>query len=181
MPVWLWIAIGVVVVLVVAFAVWFIVVANEPPEKAMEKQDGDDPLKRWARGGYCMVYGSDDPGRLLAASAGHVLSRDWEINTTQEVEETLTALRDLPSGNAAWDLVRAIIVARFAAAAKHISDDQSWSAIASVQNPLQQAYDGWPAMAAAYEQARTAEGFDVSQLEMYRDDAEALWKLIPFK
>lgn len=180
MPVWGWIAVG-VAVLAVAGIAWFFVVANEPPEKAMEKEDGDDPLKRWARGCYSIVYGSTDPGRFPSPSAAHVLSRDWEIKTTQDVEDTLTELRGLSSGNAAWDLVRAIIVARFAAGAKLISDEQSWGVVSAVQEPLRAAYEGWPALAAAYGEARSAEGFDVSQLEMYREDAEALWKLIPFK
>ncbi len=180
MPIWGWIAIG-VAVLVVAGIVWFVVVANEPPEKAMKKEDGTDPLKRWARGCYSIVYGSTDPGRFGSGSAAQVLSRDWEIKTAKDVEDTLTELRGLPSGNAAWDLVRAIIVARFAAGAKHITDEQSWGLVAAVQEPLRATYDSWSSMAAAYGQARTAEGFDASQLEMYREDAEALWKLVPFK
>lgn len=175
------IGIGVgVVVLLLVLAVVFLG-DRRTPLQVMDQEDGADPLKRWARGVYSIVYGKSDPAGNGKAGCRGSLSKFWEINTPEEVRETLVELQGLPENDPAWDLIRVVIVARFAEGAELISKDESWAAIGAVRPRLQQSFVSWQDMAAAYGRAREAAGFDSENLKEARPEAEQIWRAVPFK
>jgi hypothetical protein len=176
------IGIGIVVglVVVVALALFFLV-DRRTPSQLLEQDDGQDPVKRWARGCYSMVFGKDDPAKNAAKGCAGTLRQYWEIESTSQVRETLAELQTLPEGDVAWDLMRVIIVARFAEGAKYIEPNESWSAIAAVRPRLQQAFGSWQELAAAYQKARQAAGFGIEQMTQNRSEAEQIWQLVPYK
>jgi hypothetical protein len=175
----MWIGIGLgVVLLIVVIAV---LAGRKSPEQVMQQEDGADPIKRWARGCYSMVYGNSDPGRKAKRGCVGTLAEYWEINTPQDVRQTLDELQQLPENDVAWDLMRAIIVARFAAGAELLSHEQSWALIGAVRPRLQQAYASWQALADAYARARQAAGFSPDMLADARPEAEKIWSAVPFK
>ncbi len=175
----MYIGIGVGVLVLLVIAVYFFLYDGRTPVQMMEEEDGQDPLKRWARGCYTMVIGRHDPGTFK--NAAWMLENSWEIKNRDEVMETLDELRAEPVEDPAWDLVRVIMVARMGAGAKYITDDECWQAIESVRGPLQQQFDSWESMATAYAKGRAEAGFDNEQLSDNREDAEAIWKLVPFR
>jgi hypothetical protein len=175
----MWIGIGIAVVLAVVIAV--LMGNRKSPEQVMQQEDGADQVKRWARGCYAMVYGNADPGRKGKRGCLGTLSEYWEITTPEQVQETVKDLQGLPENDAAWDLMRAIIVARFAAGAELISGEQSWAVIGAVRPRLQQAFGSWQELASAYGRAREAAGFGSDMLTDARPEAEKIWGLVPFK
>src|SRR3954466_9021414 len=92
------------------------------------------------------------------------LVQHWEIKTPAEVQQTLAELQQLPENDPAWDLMRAVIVARFAEGAGLLSKQQSWATIGAVRPRLQQAYANWADLAAAYASARKKAGYDADML-----------------
>ncbi len=175
------IGIGVgVVVLLLVLAVVFLG-DRRTAVQVMEQEDGADPLKRWARGCYSIVYGKDDPATKGKKSCRGSLSQYWEIETPEQVRDTLRDLQGLPENNPAWDLMRAVIVARFAEGAELIGKDESWAAIAAVRPRLQESFGSWQDLASAYGRAREAAGFDGDMLKDARPHAELIWSTVPFK
>ncbi len=175
----MWIGIGLGVVLLIILVA--VLLRRKSPEQVMQQEDGADPVKRWARGCYSMVYGNSDPGRQSKRSCAGTLAQYWEINTPEDVQQTLAELQQLPENDAAWDLMRAIIVARFAAGAELLSHEQSWALIGAVRPRLQQAFPSWHALADAYGRAREAAGFGSDMLVDARPEAEKIWSAVPFK
>ena len=173
------IGIGVLVVVVILAVV--LMSDRRSPVQVMDAEDGADPLKRWARGCYSIVYGKSDPGRNAKRGCLGTLAEYWEIKTPEEVQQTLTELQQLPENDPAWDLMRAIIVARFAEGAELISKEQSWATIGAVRPRLQQAYATWSELAAAYGSARQKAGFGSDMLTEARPEAEQIWSAVPFK
>jgi len=167
-----------VVVVVLAF---LFLVDRRTPKQLLDQEDGPDPVKRWARGCYAMVFGKDDPAKNATKSCVGTLREYWEIASTAQVRETLAELQTVPEGNLAWDLMRVIIVARFAEGAKYIEPNESWAAIAAVRPRLQQAFGSWQELAAAYQRAREAAGFGVEQMQQNRAEAEQIWQLVPYR
>ena len=176
------IGIGIVVglIVIVGLALLF-VVDRRTPRQLLDQEDGQDPIKRWARGCYSMVFGKDDPAKNATKGCVGTLRDYWEIESTEQVRATLAELQTVPEGNVAWDLMRVIIVARFAEGAKYIAASESWAAIAAVRPRLQQAFGSWPELASAYERAREAAGFGTDQMKQNRSEAEQIWQLVPYK
>ena len=145
----------IVVVLAVAAAAyfWFFYLDHRTPVQIMDEEDGGDPVKRWARGAYTMLNGKFDPGLEGAASADAArgaLRRDWSVTDAASARQRLSELAEVPSGDAAWDHVRRIVLARMAAGAAFVPQGESWAAVAASRDALRKAYPSWEAMHAAY-------------------------------
>lgn len=176
------IGIGVVAGLVLAIVLAYVfLVDHRTPEQLLDQDDGQDPVKRWARGCYSMVFGKDDPAKNAAKGCIGTLRQYWEIESTQQARQTLSELQTLPEGNVAWDLMRVIIVARFAEGAKYLEPSESWAAIAAVRPRLQQAFSSWQELAAAYQRAREEAGFGIEAMTQNRAEAEQIWRLVPYR
>lgn len=175
----MYVGIGVGGLLLLAVIAFFILADNRTPVRMMEEDDGGDPLKRWARGCYAMIYGGKDPGTYRNCKSN--LAQWWDISSREQALETLEELGEPDPENPAWDYVRAILVSRFANGAGYITEEESWKVIEAVRGPLQAAYAGWPELAEAYAEARTEAGFDTDQLSEHREAAESIWKLVPFR
>jgi hypothetical protein len=147
----------------------------------MKTEDGTDPLKRWARGCYSILFGQESPDRRGWEFCVSVINDSWEIHTGEEAFATIQRLSRVPSGEVAWDLVRLVVVARLAAGARLIPMDQAQAAVAAIQRRLQDSYRGWEEVAAAYGVMVRKEGFDDSHLPRARPAAREIWKLVPFK
>jgi hypothetical protein len=146
----------------------------------MKAEDGSDPLKRWARGCYSILFGQASPGRRGSSFCSEVLADSWSIRSGAEAMATIQRLSLVPSGRVAWDLVRVVVVARLAAGASFISMEQAQAAVGLIQGGLQANYPGWEAMAADYDVMVREKGFDDTHLEG-RAAAREIWKVVPFK
>jgi hypothetical protein len=146
----------------------------------MKTEDGADPLKRWARGCYSILFGQASPDRRGWEFCVEVLKDSWSIHTGEEALATIGRLSKVPSGEVAWDLVRVVVVARLAAGARLLPMDQAQAAVAAIQRKLQDHYPGWEAMATAYDAMVRQKGFDDSHLQV-RPAVREIWKRVPFK
>src|SRR5262245_28080458 len=103
-----WILVGVGVLLALVVVGYFVLFDRRSPVQVMDAEDGQDPLKRWARACYSIVNGKHDPAANGRAGCAMVLGRDWNIQSREDLVSTLDELKRVPSANAAWDLVRGI-------------------------------------------------------------------------
>jgi hypothetical protein len=149
------------------------------PVQQMKEEDGDDPLRRWARGCYLVVY-DRSPERFGAADCQNGLASSWDVHSEEEALATIARLSAVPTGKVAWDLVRVVMVSRLAAAAGFISMDQAQAAVRKIQPRLQERYPGWEAMAADYDAVVREKGFGDGHREG-RANAREIWKVVPFK
>ncbi len=77
--------------------------------------DAADPMRRWAHGALLLVSRDVDYGHLSAEEGREMLATQWDIQDRRDVVRVLGHLRGEPSGNAAWDLLCAMTIARAAA------------------------------------------------------------------
>jgi Protein of unknown function (DUF1266) len=147
--------------------------------KQMKEEDGDDPLKRWARGCYLVVY-DRSPERFGASDCQRGLASSWSIRSGEEALATIDRLSAVPTGRVAWDLVRTVMVTRLAAAAGFISPGQAQAAVGNIQRRLQEQYPGWEEVAADYDKVVREKGFSEGHLQG-RPTAREIWKVVPFK
>ena len=146
----------------------------------MKSEDGDDALKRWARGCYSILFGQASPDRRGSGFCVEVLADSWNIHSGDEARATIQRLTGIPSGHVAWDLVRVVVVARLAAGAGFISMVEAQAAVGGIQRGLQDKYPNWEQMAGEYDAMVRQKGFDDSHLEG-RPAAHEVWKVVPFK
>jgi hypothetical protein len=150
------------------------------PVQRMRDEDGNDPLKRWARGCYAVLYGGASPDRRGAAECRQGLAEGWNIRSGQEILATIDRLSQVPTGRVAWDLVRVVAVARLGAAAGFISMDQAQAAVGKIQRRLQGQYPGWEEMAADYDAVVREKGLSEDHLQG-RVAAQTIWQAVPFR
>jgi len=155
--------------------------AVHPYVKQMQQEDGDDPLKRWARGVWAVISGPPSPQLRGVADCQNSLKHSWEIHSGEEALGTIGRLSQVPTGQVAWDLVRTVMVARLAAGADYLSMEEAQAAVGNIQGPLQTRYADWEAMSAAYDAAAIERGFDGEWRTRHRPAAREIWKVVPFK
>jgi hypothetical protein len=146
----------------------------------MNDEDGNDPLKRWARGCYAILFGEASPDRRGEAWCRERLRDDWSIETGEKALATIERLSGVPKGRVAWDLVRVVVVARLAARAGYLSMQQAQAAVGRIQRRLQDRYPDWQAMATDYDADVEARGFGDWHLQR-RLAAREIWRVVPFK
>jgi hypothetical protein len=113
-------------------------------------------LARWARGAYGLLTGGDDFGRLGREEAQGLLEAPWGIEDAAQLRDAVAGLERTESGNEAWDLVRAIVLARLGAAAGYLDEQESWEIVARAAARLQGSYGSWAALGEAYAEGRSA-------------------------
>lgn len=153
---------------------------KHPAVQYMNEEDHGDPLKRWSRGCYTILFGQASPDHRGVEFCRSTLENSWEITEGDQALATISRLSTVPSGHVAWDLVRVVVVARLALGAGFIRSEQAQQAIAQIQPKLQQAYPDWHTMAADYDGMVKTKGIDDSYLQG-RPAAEAIWAEVPFK
>lgn len=153
---------------------------KHPAVQHMNEEDHGDALKRWSRGCYAILFGQASPDHRGVEFCRTALETSWEIRSGDQALATVQKLSQVPSGHAAWDLVRVVVVARLALAAGFIRSDQAQKAIAEIQPKLQAAYQDWHGMAADYDSVVKAKSLDDAYLHG-RAAAEAVWAEVPFK
>ena len=172
-----------------AAAAWFFLLDHRTSVQIMEAEDGQDPIKRWARAAYVIVNGKFDPGSMnpgTTEAAHKALQRDWGVTDPTGVGAKLVELSQSPSGNVAWDQVRRIVLARMAASAGFIPQEASWSAIQQSKPALNSRYSGWEEVAADYRQGLAAwSQNDSERLAMFdlyaKEVGRPLWQVVSFR
>ena len=148
------------------------------------------PLRRFARSAMSLITAGEDYGYLPARENRSLLAESWDIRGAPGVQATLSSLTQ-PVGDdvaAAWNLVRAIHVARMAAGAGYLDETASWQWVAWAAAGLQARFRDWRPMADAFAQGRlswaTAAGLDVTtmtrQTQTNIASAQSMWRLMPF-
>ena len=174
-----YVAFGVMVLVLIVVAVARL---RQPPVSVaqMRTEDGDDALKRWARGCYSILFGQASPDRRGPPWCIEVLADSWNIHSGDEALATIQRLSKVPTGRVAWDLVRVVVVARLAAGAGLVAMEQAQAAVGSIQRGLQAKYSGWEEMATDYDVMVREKGFGDEHLQG-RPAAREIWKVVPFK
>ena len=170
---------GLIVLAVIVLAIFRSQQAPVPVQR-MREEDGNDSLKRWARGCYSILYGGASPDRRGAAECREGLDKGWSIHSGEEVLATIDRLDKVPTGRVAWDLVRVVAVARLGASAGFVSMDQAQAVVGRIQRRLQEQYPGWEEMAADYDAVVREKGFGDEHLQG-RPAARKIWRVVPFK
>ncbi len=187
----LWLIVGgsvaLLLLLVAAVVFYFIAFDRRTPAQRMEEEDGNDIVRCWARAAYAIVTGGHDYGRVKPTLAQSTLRAMWSVTDAAAVHATMHHLARVPSGNAAWDGVRLMVVSRLAVGAGWISDEESWGLIANTRVELQRRYPSWDALAADYLSARArwaagADDDDMEDVQFNIDEArKGYWGIIAFR
>ena len=185
----MWLAIGGVaaLVLVVLFVLWWRSKADDPRQVADKK----DPMRRFSQGIMFIITGGYDYGYSPAEAARRPLNESWEIfdgdEATRRVRDLLDTEATDPVG-LAFDLVRAIHVARTSAGAEYLTQEQSWAFTAEASRKLQAAFNSFEEIGAAYLEAAAQwnreQGYDEDEdgtPSNVKWCAEFEWPEIPFK
>jgi hypothetical protein len=187
----LWMVIGggavLFLLLIAAAAFYFVAFDRRSAEQRMAEEDGADLVRRWARAAYAIVTGGHDYGRVKPNLAQNTLRAMWSITDAAAVYATLYHLARMPSGNAAWDGVRLMVVGRLAVGAGWLPDEESWALIARMRTELQRRYPSWDALAADYMSARArwaaeTSADDMDDVQFNIDEARKdYWGVIAFR
>lgn len=111
-----------------------------------QQADTAVPLRRFARCAVALVTGGDDYGYFPPEQVQAWL-RDWGVTDAWTAER---AVRQLGSGDSAWELVRGIHLARMAAGAEYVTPERSWELIAPLAEKLQRTFSSWEEVAHQY-------------------------------
>jgi len=168
----------VLVVAVVGYLWWWRHVPR--PVQRLRDEDGNDPLERWARGCYSILYGGASPERRRAEECREGLDQGWDIHSGEEVLAASDRLGQVPTGRVVWDPVRAVGVARLGSAAGFVSMAQAQTAVGRIQRRLQEAYSGWEEMAADCDAVVREKGFGLEHRQG-RPAAREIWRVVPFQ
>jgi len=118
-----------------------------------EFADERDPVKRWAKGVFGIVTGGTDHGHADKQDLRRGLSEWWGIDNTEQFQERFRALhaeRPQSKPEAAWCWVRAANLARMAAGAQLISQDDSWRLVVPFLVCIQRSFAGWEELGQSY-------------------------------
>jgi len=130
------------------------------------------PKRRWAKGVFGIITGGTDYGYADKRQLRLGLSEWWGINNTDEFQDRFRELHsELPrnKSEAAWCWVRAVNLARMAAGAQFISQDDSWRLVDTFLLRIQRTFAGWEELGQNYLVAREAWMRD---REINREDVE---------
>jgi hypothetical protein len=107
--------------------------------------DASEPGKRWAQGAFFLLTSRQDYAYLDEDQVTLMLQGAWGIQDRHQMEATLVELEQSLGG--AWDLVRAMLLARASVAVGYMSNDDSWARVLHHGAALQQTYLSWDQMA----------------------------------
>lgn len=180
-----WVVVIAVVVALLA-AAWFFLLDHRSPQQVMDAEDGQDALKRWSRVAYCSVNGKFDPARHGDSACKQVLARDWDISDKGALMSRADELASAPSGNAAWDHVRRILLGRLAVGANLIDETECKIILGSAQTALLGRYHNWDELISDYRKGLAAwSENDSDRLENYdffaKEVAKPLSQVVPFR
>ena len=150
---WTWLLIALGALIGAGALLYFFYFDRRTHLQRMAEEDGTDPLKRWARGVYALLS-PQDYGRLPQGGAQMILRRDWGCETPAKLHGLLERRFALETGDPAWDLVRAVILARLGAAAGYMSPPDSWAVVGRARNEILRHYACWAELGEAYADAR---------------------------
>jgi len=156
-----------------------------------ELADERDPVKRWAKGVFGIITGGIDYGHTDKNDLRHGLREWWGINNTEEFQDHFRELRaELPQSKpeAAWCWVRAVNLARMAAGAQFINQDDSWRLVFAFLLRIQRSFAGWEELGQSYlvawEDWLREREINREDVENVADSIEALrqdvWPALPF-
>ncbi len=152
--------------------------------------DARDPRKRWAQGAFFLLTSQQDYAYLADGQVRVMLEDAWGIADATQLEATVQQLETSLGG--AWDLVRAMLLARSAVAVGFMDDATSWERVRRQSAALQQTYEDWQPMADHLVASRRAwlgtpddgSGDDDDMkavLTDIGDVASTIWPKTPFK
>jgi hypothetical protein len=113
-------------------------------------------IEAWGKAAYSIWTGGEDSGTWTEQRAVESLSNWYGAGSWGQVSEVVDGLKKGQTGNAAWDLVRAIDILRIAFAAKYLDDEDCWKYITELGRTLQKLYPNWEALAQAFEAGMNA-------------------------
>lgn len=113
-------------------------------------------LRQWAKGAYALWTGWEDSGTWSEERAAKSLENWYGATSWGQLSEVVEELKRGQTGNAAWDLIRAIDILRIGFAANYLDDEDCWAQIAEVGTMLQKQYPSWEALAQAFEAGMNA-------------------------
>lgn len=109
--------------------------------------DRKDPVKAWFHGVYALQYGlKTDPGYWSVPEAQEHMSEAWGFDSVETTLASLEWYLEEPV-NAAYDMVRAIIVARSCLAAGWLSEAKSNLICNLAQHRILDEVDDWEQLA----------------------------------
>lgn len=118
-------------------------------ERRLERlhaQDALIPGRLWCRGAFGMLTSDTaDYAHFDSSAVYAMLVSDWEIHKQPDLEHTINGLAEAEEG--AWDLVRAMLLARAAAAVGWWKPQTSWQRCYQLGQQLQSLYPDWQTMA----------------------------------
>ena len=179
------IGVGVVVILGVLF------LRNTLADDPRRDSDLSVPLRRFARSAMSLITAGEDYGYLPVRDNQRLLAEAWDVRGADQARATLHELvspRNADPVAIAWDLVRAIHLARMAAGAEYLPQDESWGWVAHAAAGLQRTFPGWTELANAFAQGRSSwaasVGMDVTAITRDTQDNIAacrpMWRMMPF-
>jgi hypothetical protein len=115
--------------------------------------DEREPVRRWAKGVFGLITGGIDHGHGDQREVYFALREWWGINNAAQFRARYNELCAEPLHNkpdAAWCWVRAVNLARMAAGARFISNEESWRLIARVLPRIQSSFTGWEDLGQSY-------------------------------
>ncbi len=144
------------------------------------------PLRRWTRSAIAIITGGDDYGYFPKDQVEVILRGTWRVTDPESAKSTITKLSQ---GESAWELVRALHVARMSVGAEYIDVDKGWELIAPVAGKLQGLYDSWDAVADEYYEKRVVwaeeTGEEIQTKEEFQSELDVTksvyWEDIQFK
>lgn len=130
-----------VVLLIVGVARW-----SRNRVQAQMVADAHHPERLWCRGAFGILCSDSlDYAYLDAAANLDMLRHFWDVQKPEQLEAAVSDLeRSEPN---AWNLVRAMLLARAAVSPGWWSQEASWSRCFRLGRSLQAAYPSWQAMA----------------------------------
>jgi hypothetical protein len=144
------------------------------------------PLRRWTRSAIAIITGGDDYGYFPPEQVIVVLRGTWGVTDPESAESTIA---ELSQGETAWELVRALHVARMSVGAEYIDAEKGWELISPVAAKLQERYDSWEAVAEEYYSRRVVwaeeTGEEIQTKEEFQSEIDitksVYWQDIQFK
>jgi Protein of unknown function (DUF1266) len=156
-----------------------------------EFADERDPVKRWAKGVFGIITGGADYAHADKQELRRGLREWWGINNIDEFQDRFRALhaeRPQSKPEVAWCWVRAVNLARMAAGAQLISQDDSWRLVVPFLTRIQRSFGGWEELGQSYlvawEDWLREREISRDDVENVADSIEALredvWRGLPF-
>ena len=150
-----------------------------------------DPLSKWAKGVFGLITGGTYYAYRNMRDLRLALREWWGINNTEQFRvryNELYAEQPQSKPGAAWCWVRAVNLARMAAEARFISNEESWRLIARLVPRIQSSFASWEELGQSYLAAWGAwlreRNIDRQSVENVEDSINALradlWRTVAF-